>query len=1559
MTFISYAQNFEDVLLWRALKHVANGFYIDVGANDPTTDSVTKAFYERGWRGINIEPLQSHYDDLLNDRPRDINLKCAAGNITGEIEVWECDIRGWGTAAMDVVEQHVADGHAGKFHKVPVLKLSEICSQHVSGQIHFLKIDVEGFEKSVIEGMDFSLFRPWILVIEATKPNSTEEIHEEWESDILVAGYKFAYGDGLNRFYVAQEHSELLETLRYPPNVFDGFIRSEQFNLQCRLEIAEAKASEAEIKVNEAEAKAYQAEVKTRQAEARAHQAETKINQAEATIAAIHRSHSWRITAPLRAALIFLRKLKPSHLKLYVQFKLRKAVKYTYKHPKLRDFTLATLENFPHLKEIFIRLSIDTHISKPPLTYRPITNATLHSRVFATVPTPPEAMLLPVAPESEERWVRLTGHIEGHYSLSIVNRGLAEALEKTTGSHLVFVPYHGQPYATPPNLPENQQKILGPTLGRIIPDALFHEVISLVHHYPFISDDLPAGLRFILFFWEETSVPAETIDHINNNFDGVLVAAQSVKRALINSGCRPQVFVIPIGVDHLIPADVPALDLAPPKDGGVIRFLHVSSAFERKGVDVLLAAYLDAFTANDPVELYIKTYPNPHNQIHAQLQNLLVGLKSPPRVIIDEEQLDDAGMLELYRSSHAMLLPTRGEGFNLPAAEALAMGLPVLTTGYSAQTDFCCHATATLLDFSFAGSRSHLRAPDACWLEPSREDLSAKLRVLRERILGNDVRLDIQRKNGISLIRNTYTWLNSAKAVLNCAAWLTKQLHGKNQSLNLAVISPWACRCGIAEYSQHQLQALIDNPEIKLTVFCDDRTKYETDVAVPGWTIGDSVSVLKALANIRQTDHQVILVQHQPSLFHLSDAICQEMLNLTKQGRVVVLELHSTLPLLDEIRLTNVALHALAKLDRIIVHKIEDLNNLLALGLADNVMLLNLGVISPPLDSVNSQKRPLLNIPENALVLGCFGFALSHKGIDTLVESIKPLQSAINAPVHLLAINSALDERSIQLIEQYKTQAGLLGVEHQITWITEYKEIEEVQSLLCAADYIVFPYKQTRESASGAVTIGLSTLKPVLVSPLDIFSDVTDTTWRMEGTKAEDVVKAIVALSKRPDVRDELLQRQKKWLEVRDWKNISDRMLNIFNSLVRNRRLDDEISGPLKAFREEVNNRRCKQLLVDVSEMYYRDARTGIQRVVRSLLNELFKDPPSGFVVCPVYGSKVDGFKYTNKFHPAGQFGQNEQPVQVASGDVFLGLDLAAHLFPEIEQDLSEFRLAGVDVYYVVYDIIPLKYPHFSIPDITNAFELWLSGIAKNSNGLICISKSVAQDVKDWLNLSSTIFPLPAIDHFHLGADISCSSPSCGLPENAGILLSKLKEDTIFLMVGTIEPRKGHQHVLNAFEALWAAGSTFRLLLVGKEGWGTDQLVDRIRSHPQHEKHLFWIENASDEYLEKIYSSADCLIVASECEGFGLPLIEAAHHELPIIARDIPVFKEIAGNSAHYFSGDAPGDLASSIVVWNDLYAKNQHPKSTGINWLTWGQSKQNLLTCLNLPDSLPDSKKH
>jgi FkbM family methyltransferase len=336
-------------MLWRALKHVEHGFYIDVGANDPSVDSVTKAFYDRGWTGINIEPLNQHYEDLITHRPNDINLRIAAGSENGEIEIWECDVRGWATADPRAISAHSKTGHTGQYLTVPQRRLTEICEKHVTGEIHFLKIDVEGFEKTVIDGMDFSKYRPWILVIEATKPNSTEEVQDEWESDILTAKYTMCYTDGINRFYLANEHKDLHERFRHPPNVLDEYLSASQVN-------SEHKAQQAQTMAQQAEAKAKLAGVRATRAAAQAQQAEAHARQAEAHMNDLLSSTSWRITAPVRRVAGLVYRLKPQVLKSKLKTLLKDVALYIGQRPKLKRMTLVALGRFPSLKSRLLRL---------------------------------------------------------------------------------------------------------------------------------------------------------------------------------------------------------------------------------------------------------------------------------------------------------------------------------------------------------------------------------------------------------------------------------------------------------------------------------------------------------------------------------------------------------------------------------------------------------------------------------------------------------------------------------------------------------------------------------------------------------------------------------------------------------------------------------------------------------------------------------------------------------------------------------------------------------------------------------------------------------------------------------------------------------------------------------------------------------------------------------------------------------------------------------------------------------------------------------------------------
>lgn len=207
-------------MLWRTLKLFGPGFYVDVGANHPTLDSVTRSLYERGWRGINIEPVQHYHEALCRERPLDTNLCVAVGDQEGELVFFESSDTGLSTLSQEMAELQQAEGIPFVQRTVQTKRLADICNQYLpaTAPFQFLKIDVEGFERNVLQGMDFQRWRPWIILIESAFDKTPE-----WEGLILQAGYKPALCDGINRYYVAQEMVELLVPLSMPPNLLDEF----------------------------------------------------------------------------------------------------------------------------------------------------------------------------------------------------------------------------------------------------------------------------------------------------------------------------------------------------------------------------------------------------------------------------------------------------------------------------------------------------------------------------------------------------------------------------------------------------------------------------------------------------------------------------------------------------------------------------------------------------------------------------------------------------------------------------------------------------------------------------------------------------------------------------------------------------------------------------------------------------------------------------------------------------------------------------------------------------------------------------------------------------------------------------------------------------------------------------------------------------------------------------------------------------------------------------------------------------------------------------------------
>lgn len=245
---ISYAQNFEDVILNRVFKDQPTGFYIDVGAADPINLSVTKWFYDNGWSGINVEPVREFYDMLARDRPRDVNLNCGAGATSGEMRFHEYPVKEWSTFDLNARPSEKAAGLGIREVVVPIRTLNEIIEQNASGRsIDFLKIDVEGWEEQVLRGIDLRTHRPTVILLETIDRDTQEQVSAAVETILNDADYLSVYFDGINNFYLKRERAELTKRLSTPPNLFDDF--------KFHREVEQAKVNEmqqAEIRKQQA-----------------------------------------------------------------------------------------------------------------------------------------------------------------------------------------------------------------------------------------------------------------------------------------------------------------------------------------------------------------------------------------------------------------------------------------------------------------------------------------------------------------------------------------------------------------------------------------------------------------------------------------------------------------------------------------------------------------------------------------------------------------------------------------------------------------------------------------------------------------------------------------------------------------------------------------------------------------------------------------------------------------------------------------------------------------------------------------------------------------------------------------------------------------------------------------------------------------------------------------------------------------------------------------------------------------------------------------------------------
>lgn len=355
-------------------------------------------------------------------------------------------------------------------------------------------------------------------------------------------------------------------------------------------------------------------------------------------------------------------------------------------------------------------------------------------------------------------------------------------------------------------------------------------------------------------------------------------------------------------------------------------------------------------------------------------------------------------------------------------------------------------------------------------------------------------------------------------------------------------------------------------------------------------------------------------------------------------------------------------------------------------------------------------------------------------------------------------------------------------------------------------------------------------------------------------------------------------------------------------------------SEPIRAAQDDARlGKERRRLYVDIAVISRDDAGTGIQRVVRALALALIDEAAVRWDV-----RFVTAFRRT-AYHviswPEG--GMREVGEMAARpGDVFLGLDFSLDAVRRHRRQLARFRRDGGSLWFLICDLLPMQRPEWFSVNSVIRYKAWLEVIASIAEGFLCISRQTEKELENALqerfDLSggyrTRVVPM---GHDIMESVLDAATDDTGEPARFDMTIP------FTLMVGTLEPRKGHADILAAFSTLWRQGAEDRLVLVGRMGWRVDDLRTRILSHPEFGSRLLWYDDVGDNELERIYRASQRLIIASHAEGFGLPLIEALGHRKPVLARDLPIFREHQALGVRYFpAGAASEELAACIRAW-------------------------------------------
>ncbi len=742
----------------------------------------------------------------------------------------------------------------------------------------------------------------------------------------------------------------------------------------------------------------------------------------------------------------------------------------------------------------------------------------------------------PVLPSMTGSW-RVEGPFDSSYSLAIVNRNVAIALSEAGLPAGLLSTEGGGDFP-----PDAAFVAANPTIGELVEtgrDAL-HQDVTLRFCYPPRTEGMQGLVRAIHSYgWEETGFPQRYVNWFNQRLDLVTVLSTTVKKVLMDAGVKVPVAVVGAGTDHL-PGSV---DEQRRPGQGPFRFLHVSSCFPRKAPDVLLEAWGRAFTSDDAAVLLIKTFPNPHHSIEADVLAFRAKFPRAAPVEIVNADVDDEALSRMYQAADAYVGAGRGEGYGLPLAEAMRHGLPVITTAWGGQTDFCDESTAWMVDYTFDYSRSHLVEGVSLWAEPDVQHLATRLREVFSATAQQR-----QQRTGLARARITAesSWARVAQRTKQAVEALSS-LPQFSPDLQVGWLTTWNSRCGIAEYSRYLVDGLHAQPGPIFANRTSDLIGPDAERVVRCWDSGaPHESLDEVFEQIRTRGLDALVIQYNFGFFTLP-VLARFITRLRQHGIAVYCVFHSTAEFMrgnERVSLGDIK-EALGGATRLFVHSVPDLNRLKSYGLAANASIFLHGVRQP--------RKPS---PSSRNVIGSFGFLLPGKGLPQLIEAFS-LLAKNDASLRLKLVNALYPAPvSNEELARCEAQIKALGLEGRVELETRFLSEDAALDQLADVSLLVFPYQETRESSSAAVRLGIASGRPVAVTPLTVFEDVGEAVFRLPGVTPPELAEGIAQLLGQADLETKSTEMTERWCAPRRWSAVATKLLNVIESCAVNAEFD-------------------------------------------------------------------------------------------------------------------------------------------------------------------------------------------------------------------------------------------------------------------------------------------------------------------------------------------------------------------------------------------------------------------